>query len=195
MAEHNPVLHTPLQHATFHGAGVVIGENLFCAKVIVRGNFDDAQLTSRLSEKTGLPVNVAANTFVENDSAAVFWLGPDERMIYSYVKDPQVLSAELRSLLPAGRSSAVDVSDYYTTIRLAGVNARSVLSAGTPFDVHESNFPEGSCVQTRFGTASVMLVMQDPSPAFDIQVRWSFADYVWRYLRRVAEFRTLTAQG
>ncbi len=193
MAEHTPVIHTPLQHATYSGAGVVMGENLFCAKVIVRADFADNELVSKLSGQIGLPLDLEPNTFAESDQASVFWLGPDERMIHSYSSEPEVLLNGIQHLLPVGRSSAVDVSDYYTTIRIAGINARQVLAAGTPFDIHQRNFKEGSCVQTRFGTASVILIMQDASPAFDIQVRWSFAEYVWRYLRRVAEFRTVEA--
>ncbi len=193
MAEYTPVIHTPLQHATYNGAGVVMGENLFCAKAIVRGNFADASLLASLGDQIGLSLDLQPNTFAENDHASVFWLGPDERMIHSYSSEPQQLLSDLQARLPVGLSSAVDVSDYYTIIRLAGVNARQVLAAATPFDIHERNFKEGSCAQTRFGTASILLVMQDLSPAFDIQVRWSFAEYVWRYLRRVADFKKVDA--
>lgn len=191
VADYQPVIHTPLQHATFQGAGVVAGENLFCAKVVLRANFDDRHLTAKLAKTVGLPLDIAPNTFAQNEQASVFWLGPDERMVHAYQLEPQALLAGFREWLPSGRASAVDVSDYYTMIRLAGVNARAVLAAGTPFDVHERNFTEGGCVQTRFGNASILLVMQDASPAFDIQVRWSFADYVWRYIRRVAQFRSV----
>lgn len=193
MADYQPVIHTPLQHATFHGAGVVAGESLFCAKVVLRASFSDTQVTARLEGAVGLPLDIAPNTFAQNEDASVFWLGPDERMVHAYGQEPHVLLAGLRDLLPVGRASAVDVSDYYTMIRLAGTNARSVLASGTPFDVHERHFAEGSCVQTRFGNASILLVMQDASPAFDIQVRWSYADYVWRYIRRVAQFRSVAA--
>lgn len=189
MADQKPVIYTPLQHATFHGGGIVMGESLFCAKVVVRGAFDNPQIRQRLDDLLQLDTSLAPNTFAENEDKVLFWTGPDERMIHAFSSEPERLVEDLRQIMPAGKSSVVDVSDYYTIIRVAGNNARRVLASGTPFDLHARAFGEGSCAQTRFGTATVLLAMRDDSPAFDVQVRWSFADYVWRYLQRVAGFR------
>jgi len=82
----------------------------------------------------------------------------------------------------------VEVSDYYTVIRLSGEKVRPVLASGTPLDLHRSVFSKGRCAQTRFGTASVLLSVHDDIPLIDLQVRWSFAEYVWKYLCKVAAY-------
>ena len=75
-----------------------------------------------------------------------------------------------------------DVSDYYVVMRLSGPEARVVLAKGSPFDVHPRSFDVGACAQTRFANASILLRLVGEAPTFDIQVRWSFAPYLWDYL-------------
>jgi len=189
VAELEPVLYTPLQGARFSAAGLVIGENPFCAKAIVRGDFSDQKFVADLTACVEPGFDIAANQFAADDDYIVHWLGPDERLVHAVTEPPEALQQRLRKAVSGRHASVVDVSDYYTVVRIVGENARDVLSTGTPLDIDESVFKPGASCQTRFGQASILLTYRESGPVFEAQVRWSFAEYFWRYLQRVAKMR------
>ena len=78
----------------------------------------------------------------------------------------------------------------------AGAHVRAALAHGCPLDL--DNFAVDSCAQTRFRRAAVMLFRaadRDGEPVFEIQTRWSFADYVWRVLARAGELTAAAARA
>lgn len=180
-------IRTPLLAANHSVDGLLMQELSLAGKISLRGDFADSAVQDAVQQTMALSVEMDANTFGRNGDRTVFWLGPDERMLYTDIGSVDNQIADLRSKLP-DRSSVVDVSDYYTVIRLSGEKVRSVLASGTPLDLHRSVFSKGQCAQTRFGTASVLLSVHDDIPVMDLQVRWSFAEYVWKYLRKVADY-------
>ncbi len=181
----NLAIETPLNAQLHSIEGLSIKELPICAKVTVRG--DMPALSAAIESVTGLPALMEANTCTTAAANTLYWLGPDERLIYSEDPTAETLVASLREQLPAGQSAVVDVSDYYTVIQISGVKARSVIASGTPFDVHPREFKPGHCAQTRFGNASILISCRE-GDTFDIQVRWSFAEYVWKYLCRVGGY-------
>jgi len=181
-------IETPLASVNYSSDGLLMQELSLAGKISLRGEFSNPEVINAVKKSTiGLPVELEANTFVRDNERSIFWLGPDERMIYTDLNSVDKQIAELRSALP-DKSSAVEVSDYYTVIRLSGEKVRPVLASGTPLDLHRSVFSKGRCAQTRFGTASVLLSVHDDIPLIDLQVRWSFAEYVWKYLCKVAAY-------
>jgi len=111
-------------------------------------------------------------------------MGPDERLLHTS-SDPASIIESWKS---QQSTAAVDVSDYYTLLELSGAGAREVFNSGSPLDIHPTVMSTGQCAQTRFGNASVLVAMQNDAPQYMVQVRWSFAPYVYRYMERVANY-------
>ena len=178
---------TPLEAVSYSSDGLLMQELSLAGKISLRGDFNDPRVAAAVQDTLGLAVDLQANTFLRNNERSIYWLGPDERIIYTDLMAVDNEIAQLRSALP-GNTSVVEVSDYFTVIRLSGEKVRPVLGSGTPLDLHNSVFSKGQCAQTRFGTASVLLSVHDDIPVIDLQVRWSFAEYVWAYLCKVADY-------
>ena len=96
----------------------------------------------------------------------------------------------------ASHCSVVDGSDYYALVGARGAHVRAALAHGCPLDLDK--FAVDSCAQTRFRRAAIMLFRaadRDGEPVFEIQTRWSFADYVWRVLARAGELTAAAARA
>lgn len=187
-SELNDMMQTPLNGQTYQSESLTVQELSLCSKVVLRADFDHADTCAAIENTFGLSPAIAANTFNTNADSSMHWMGPDERLLYSESQDPETLTKTLRTHLPEGKSAVVDVSDYYTVLKLSGDNARQVLASGTPFDVHLRVFKSKQCAQVRFGNASLLLSCIDDTPVFHLQVRWSFAEYLWGYLCRVDSY-------
>jgi len=171
----------------------------WCGKINLRGDPGDANFTRAAAEALGVALPLAPNTVAADARAAVtvFWLGPDEWLIHCPLADADKLLQELRRRLAALHCAVTEVTDYYTVLELRGVDAAAVLARGCPLDLHARAFPAGSCAQSRFGNASVLLHRpaapdgggdsSADSTVFWIQVRWSFTEYVWDYLATVID--------
>lgn len=179
----NPVIATPLKGGSFEIDGLSVNELGFSNKINLRGDFSSTVVNDALSQLTGVG-SLDVNTFASSGGNTVFWLGPDERLLYTN-GDPQVMIDQWRSNAGTG---AVDVSDYLTVLQLSGAKVRDVIASGAPFDVHSDEFAVGQCAQTRFGNASILLSNRSATPEFQLQVRWSFAEYVFEYIKRVARY-------
>ena len=63
----------------------------------------------------------------------------------------------------------------------AALKARETLKKSTPYDVHPSAFPVGKGVTTIFAKTSITL-RQPQADCWELIVRRSFADYIYRWL-------------
>jgi sarcosine oxidase subunit gamma len=117
---------------------------------------------------------------------AVLWLGPDEWLVVTPPGDAAALHAALAAALAGLRASATDVTDNYTTIRIAGPKARWVLAKGWPVDLHPRNFGPGRVAQSNLALCNVILRQVDDAPGYEILVRPSFAKYLWDWLTDAA---------
>lgn len=182
MADFQPVKYSPLSALERPASGIELTERLYVGKLNLRGDSRDDGFLGAVEQCLGTALPLEANTVNAGERCTVFWLGPDEWLVHTEQDGQQTAAAALRSSL-AGRHTAVtDVTDYYLVIRMRGERARAVLAKGTPFDVHPRVFLPGRCAQTRYGHASILLHCVDEAPTYDIQVRWSFAEYLWDYL-------------
>jgi len=81
-----------------------------------------------------------------------------------------------------------DLSGGQTVIHIAGRHALDVLAKGTPLDVER--LAAGACAQTHLAKANVCMrprVDADSAlTAYELIVRRSFADYLWRWLEDAA---------
>jgi len=177
-----PTRYSPLTGLQSAPAGITLSERAYIGKVNLRGDSGNPVFTAAVSTVLGVSLPVTPNTAAWNEVYTVYWMGPNEWLVHCAQDEQGEVETRLRELLQQQHTAVTDVSDYYMTMRISGEKAREVLSKGTPFDIHSSVFDTGSCAQTCFGHASILLHCVDDAPTFDIQVRWSFAEYVWRFL-------------
>ena len=177
-----PVKYSPLTGLALPAGGIELSERSYIGKVNVRGNPEDAAFTAAVQKVLGMKLPLVSNKTTSSEKYTAFWLGPNEWLIHCEEDKQTDLVAALHESLQGQHVAVTDVSDYYLVIRITGAKAREVLSKGTPFDVHKSVFKQGDCAQTCFGHATILLHCVDENSVFDLQVRWSFAEYVWAYL-------------
>lgn len=151
-------------------------------KLNLRGDAGNAAFVAGVQAALGLEPPVRANTFNEDQSRRLFWLGPDEWLLHCDPDAAGALQESLARSLSGTHHAVTEVSDYYTVLRLSGPDAAAILRRGCPLDLHHEAFPAGNIAQTRFGHASVLLHRLGDGETWDIQVRWSYAEYVWDYL-------------
>lgn len=167
------------------GVGVRLSALPFFGKLLIRGLAEDGAFLSAAEAALGAALPLVPNaTAGLEDGGRIFWLGPSEWLVWTERR------AELLSALAAGlaglHAAAADVSDYYAALRLSGGLAREVLAHGCPLDLDGRVFKPGDCAQTRFRAAAMMIFQADDAPTYDVQTRWSHAEYLRRYLAEVA---------
>ena len=151
-------------------------------KINIRGDSANAEIFSALDQAISLTPPVIPNTKVSSDSITVYWMGPDEWLLLCDLEQAPIISEKIRQQLGTLHHAVTDVSDYYTTLQLSGPRSEELINRGCPQDLHTSVFPAGSITQTRFGHASILLDRQTDYSTWHIQVRWTYAEYVWDYL-------------
>lgn len=181
-------MHTPLDdRPAWQGRTAVIAERPHIGKVTLRGDPDLPAFREAAEARLGAALPLAPNTVAEGGGLTVSWVGPDEWLILTEPGAEGALIDGLREALADVHAAVVDVSDYYTVIRLSGPRARDVMAKGCPLDLHPRAFGPGRCAGSLYGKAAIRLIQVDEAPTYDIMVRWSFADYLWRYLVDAAE--------
>ncbi len=122
--------------------------------------------------------------FVTDKRTDILWLGPDEWMFVTPLEDARERLAALKEACAGLHHQLVDVSDYYTTIRLAGPRAAETLMKLTTLDLHPRAFAPGSVAGTNFAKTAAWLLRRKEH--WEIIVRWSMADYLWSMLAGAA---------
>jgi sarcosine oxidase subunit gamma len=168
-------------------AGVTLCERPWRGQLVLRGDIGSRAFASALRRVLGVSVPRAPNTAKQKDGTMILWLGPDEWLIVVPGGRETKLEAELREALVRQHRALTDVSDSRAVIGVAGPHARDLLMKGCSLDLHPRTFAAGRCAQTRLARAHMLLHQLDESPAYDIYVHRSFADYVWRWLENAAE--------
>ena len=168
------------------GPELVVAEVPHLAKVTVRGREAVPALVQAVTAALGIAPPLTANTTTRLADRTVLWLAPGEWRVVGPPGDEAALVEALRAEVPRRLAGVVDVSDFYTTIRLGGGAARAVLAQGCPLDLHPRAFRAGSCAQSLLADTDVLLHQTDDAPTYEIQVRWSQAAHVWAWLADAA---------
>lgn len=182
----NPVPVSPLAGVPQPVGGITLSEVPFVGKINIRGDADDRAFTDAAGRAIGTSLPVEPNTVSRHGGNTVYWLGPNEWLIHTPTGGEAALAASLREAFDGVHTAVTDVSDYYVVFDIGGPRARDVLMRGTPFDVHESVFKTGQCAQTVFVKASILLHCTSDAPTYRVQVRWTYAQYLWNYLVSVS---------
>jgi len=181
---------SPLSGFAVARGPITLEERPFVGKVALRG--EESTFLDAVAGVLGAVLPEEPNTTVKAGARTIFWLGPNEWLVHTLDGEEAALVVALRQALAGVHAAVVDVSDYYTVLRLAGAQARTVLGKGCPLDLHPRAFKPGDCAQSLIAKASVLLHLVDESPTLDIQVRWSFAEYLWLFLTEAAlEFQKI----
>lgn len=182
----NSVMRTsPLQGIASPAHGITLAEIPFVGKVNLRGNAGNNAFTSAVTTVLGGQLPQEANTVSSYGDYTIFWLGPDEWLVHTPEDGEKNLIGDLHVALDDQHAAVTDVSDYYVVIRVRGAKAADVLSRACPLDLHPRAFKAGGCAQTVFAHASVLLHKIDEQ-TYDVQVRWTYAQYLWTYFSEAA---------
>ncbi|MEQ8817211.1 MAG: sarcosine oxidase subunit gamma family protein [Thalassobaculum sp.] len=168
-------------------AGVVLGELRFQGKINLRGTADDKAFSEAVAKAVGLAPPATPGTVATAGDRAVLWLGPDEWLVLMPAGEETAVATALNAALAGMQASATDVTDNYTTVRIAGPKARWVLAKGWAVDLHPGVFGPGRVAQGNLAlTNAILRQTTDDPPSFEILVRPSFAKYLWDWLTDAA---------
>ena len=127
--------------------------------------------------KLAMPKTLEAKS---NKDFSLFWLSPDELLLITPEKTEADVESKLRKAMK-GHFAIVDVTGGQTLLELSGDRAETILKKSTVYDVHESNFPIGKVVTTKFAKSQV-IVTRVAADGFQLIVRRSFSDYIWQWM-------------
>jgi len=175
---------SPLQGITSPAHGVTLTEAPFVGKVNLRGNADDPAFSAAVATVLGVQPPLEPNTVASHGAYKAFWLGPDEWLVHTPEDGEETLIGALHVALGELHTAVTDVSDYYVVIQMRGGKSAEVLGRACPLDLHPRAFAEGGCAQTVFAHATILL--HQVEGGFDIQVRWTYAQYLWNYFAEAA---------
>ncbi len=163
--------------------GVSLHEVAFCGHFNLRGDPRSADFCGAVETVLGMKLPMQPNTVMRGDEVTALWLGPDEWLVVVPPPRAPATGSALRAALEDGLGAVNDVSGGQTIIAIAGPNSVDVLSKGCTVDLDPSVFGPGQCAQTQLAKATAVIrPLASNLPAFDIVVRRSFAEYLWRWL-------------
>jgi len=151
-------------------------------KINLRGDPENRQFLTAVGSVLDVQLPLQPNTQHSTGDQTCYCTGPDEWLLHCPLDATGSIIQTLKEKLPDTHFAATEVTDYYTVLHLAGPDSIALLSRACPLDLHPTKFDVGDCAQTRFGHASILLHKTGDAPAFDIQVRWSYTEYIRDYL-------------
>lgn len=177
----------PSRIAAEHGnVGVAMAERQFRRIINLRGNPKSADFLKAAKSVLGAELPQAPNSVAKGKDTTLLWLGPDEWWVIAEA-DAAPLADKLREALAGQHVSVTDVGEGYTCIGVSGASAPDTLAKGCPLDFHDSVFAPGSCAQGDMAKAAVVFHrLEADTPSFEIYVRSSFAEYLWRWIEDAA---------
>ena len=189
-------LHCAAAEATAHnrdGAGIVFHEQAHMGHLNLRGNPEDDTFRRGVAEVLGVNLPLEPGSFTSSRENRLYWLGPTEWLAVVAVDTESKVEAQLRQIL-TGHFSVVDVSGGQTLISLSGDRVGMLFQKSSGYDFQSSNFTRGRCVQTTFAKASG-LVGKNAANSYDLVIRRSFSDYLFKWIVDAASEYGLEVQG
>ena len=177
--------------AEMRADGVTLADTSTRARFNLRLDPEDGEALTAAGAALGGSLPRAPNTAAAAiEGWMLLWLGPDEWLVTGPAEEGAGLEEALRARLDGHHHALTDVSAMYATLALTGPRAREVLMKGCRLDVHPRAFAPGTCVQTAFAKAQVILHQTDDAPSYEITVRNSFSVYLATWLLdAMAEYR------
>ncbi len=164
------------------GRSCLLGEIALLDMLTLRGDASDPSFAAAVLSATGLALPVVANTASVGHGRQLFWLGPDEWLLKVSGGAGEAIEAALRAALVGKHFSVVQMGGGSTTLSLQGPASADLLSRGCPLDLHARSFPAGALAQSHISKANVVLYCLEAQTSFEITVRRSFAEYLFKWL-------------
>lgn len=164
----------------FENPSLQLTERQLVGHLNLRGT-PDASFLHQVSGVIGLELPTDPNTCIESNGITALWLSPDEWLLITPDKLLVDVVNALNAALLGQHFAVTDISSAQTQIRVCGPLAAELLAKGTPIDLHPRVFAVGLCAQTVLAKAGVTLFKLEQA-SFEVIVRRSFADYLWRWL-------------
>lgn len=185
----SPLAGVGSQPAAGDAAAVCLAERPFLGQLNLRGEAVSPSFLDAVTGVLGGRLPVKPNTVAVYGEVRVFWLGPDEWLISTTREAQSELETALQAALEGMHFALSDVSSGQTTLVVSGPDAGALLSQSCTLDLHPRAFAPGQCAQTLLAGSTVLLSRLDRAhgPEFELVVRRSFADYLWRCLADGAE--------
>lgn len=177
-----PLLGAGEKSLVVDGRPVSLGETPLMDMLNLRGNPADPAFSGAVHTVTGLALPVVANTASMGADRQMLWLGPDEWLLQCPIGQGAALEATLRQALAGQHFSVVNVGHGNTVLRIQGPGAADLLSRGCPLDFHASVFAAGQVAQSHISRANATILCRQAGSHYEITVRRSFADYLFRWL-------------
>lgn len=153
---------------------------------VLRGDTAEAGFAELVQQVTGLALPLRAGAISQGPQGVLLWTSPDEWLLVSHRQRLADWTAQLDAGFAAQQlfAQTVDSSGGLTMAWLAGAEHITVLRHLGVYDFE--SIPLGHMVSTVLGKATVQILRLDDDGVF-VLFRRSFADYVWRLLRRAAQ--------
>ena len=172
---------------------VLLQEQPFMGYLNLRFQPENAELAARLGELLDLQVPFHANTFSANETRACVWLGPDEWLIVVPETELENTVNAINKLIANEFATLTDQSSAMTMFKITGSGAVELLGRGIVFDLHPSEFPPGHSTQTVIAKSSATILNRSSEKTcFELLVRRSFADYLWRWFAKAGSEASFT---
>ena len=182
---HSPLASAAAATAPAPGAAVALYERRFLGHYNLRADAGEAARGAALRSALGFDLPLEPNAVAGAGGVTAFWLGPDEWLVMTPYEPDQTPARKIEAALDGGFAALTDLSGGQTVIVVAGPRAGDVLAKGCPLDLHARCFAVGTCAQTLLAKAHVLLFRRERE-TFEIVVRRSFADHLWRWLQDAA---------
>lgn len=153
---------------------------------VLRGDTAEAGFAQLVEQVTGLALPLKAGAVSHGPQGVLMWTSPDEWLLVSHRQRLADWTAQLDAGFAAQQlfAQTVDSSGGLTLAWLGGTEHITVLRHLGVYDFE--SIPLGHMVSTVLGKATVQVIRLDSDGVF-VVFRRSFADYVWRLLRRAAQ--------
>lgn len=162
-------------------SGVSLEEKAMLGHLILRGGA--IVLDEAVREVLGLNLPAKPQSLCVDAAGerSIQWLAPDEWLVIVPGGEEFELENRLRDRLGGAHFSVVNVSGGQTLLEISGEKARELLMKSVIYDVHPRAFPVGKGVTTVFAKATA-IVRRPSEERWELVIRRSFADYVYRWL-------------
>jgi sarcosine oxidase subunit gamma len=156
---------------------------------------DRREQESEAAAAIGLPPPLpAAGCAAAGSELSILSLSPEAYLLLTPPNRQYALLTQLGAALSNGRAAVFDVSSGYSTFRLFGPAASTLLCRGCSAPLDPPHFTRGKCMTTRIGKFAVIIHRLDDRPGFDLHVGRSFALAFWSWLSEVGRVCGLTIE-
>lgn len=179
---------SPLQHAkvpplpaqSAGAAGVVFSPEVGQGLLSLRMAGDASGQRDAFAELVGINLPTVPLTSSTGVDRVVRWISPDEWLLSVPREELFALEVSFAQGMPA-HYGLVNVTGGLAVWGLSGPPVVELLRKCVPVDLHRTAFPTGKVVSTLCAKSSVIL-RRHGDEAFELVVRRSFADYLWRWI-------------